>query len=944
MPETLGPYQLEEEIGRGGMGVVYRAVDTRLGRKVAIKLLPGDNTADPERRRRLVREAQSASTLNHPNIVTIYEIGQDAERTFIAMELVEGEPLSQIIARGAVAPALALDYAAQAASGLAAAHTAGLIHRDIKPANLVVTTDGRVKILDFGLAKLAELAPSDATVTQATEAGIVMGTAAYMSPEQVEGRILDARSDIFSLGVVLYEMLGGRRPFTGPTNAAVMAAILRDTPERIAGAGGAAARVAERAMARQPAGRYPSADDMRRDLVAARDGLTRPAAPLWRRPAVVAPALLMLVAVLGFAIWQNARTREASRVRRDVIPEIERLQFSERPLSAWRLARDVARTAPDDVRRVTEGWFPFDTTSAPAGATIEIRDYGDTSGTWERLGTTPISGVRLPFALYRMRVKKEGYAPVDLNYSAGKPPIRLVPAAEARPGMVRVDGGPFQVGITAPVRLPDFWIDRVEVTNREFKAFVDAGGYRDPKYWTHPFVEGARTLTFDEAAARFKDATGRPGPSTWVVGSYPDGQADHPVGGISWYEAAAYATFAGKALPSVYHWYRAAGADDVFSDILRMSNVDAAAPARAGEREGVSPWGTFDMAGNVKEWCANAVANQPLRYTLGGGWNEPGYRFRESDARDPWARDPALGLRLIADVTPGDPALAHEVATLYGDPASLVPASDEVFRAYTRFYDYDRSPLDAKVEAVDDSSPHWRREKVSYRAAYGDERIPAFVFLPKNAKPPYQTVLLFPTSYARETASSEHLDYATFDFIIRSGRALIYPVYQDTFERGIPAPAGTAAVRDLNVQWAKDVMRSMDYLVTRPDVDRERIGYFSVSLGAFFGPIPLALDTRFRAAVFAAGGLRFRSGGQPVAPEIQTAHFMPRIKAPVLIINGRDDFSVPEPAQRRFYELVGSPPGQKKVVRVEGGHVPADMLGFFREVLGWFDRWLGEVK
>jgi dienelactone hydrolase len=350
------------------------------------------------------------------------------------------------------------------------------------------------------------------------------------------------------------------------------------------------------------------------------------------------------------------------------------------------------------------------------------------------------------------------------------------------------------------------------------------------------------------------------------------------------------------------------------------------------------------MAGNVKEWCANAVANLPLRYTLGGAWNEPGYRFRESDARDPWARDPTLGVRLTADVTPGGPELAQEVATLYGDPASLVPAGDDVFRAYTRFYDYDRSPLDAKVEAVDDSSPHWRREKVSYRAAYGDERIPAYVFLPKNATPPYQTVVLFPTSYARDTASSEQLDYGTFDFIIRSGRALIYPVYQDTFERDLPTPTGTAAVRDLNVQWAKDVMRSVDYLVTRPDVDRDRIGYFSVSLGAFFGPIPVALDTRFRAAVFAAGGLRFRSGGHPIAPEIQTAHFMPRIKAPVLIINGRDDFSVPEAAQQRFYELVGSPPGQKKVVRVEGGHVPADMLAFFREVLGWFDRWLGEVK
>ena len=177
------------------MGVVYSALDAKLGRRVAIKVLPPEMTADPDRRRRFLQEARSASALNHPNIVTVYEVDEHEGTTFIAMELVDGEPLDRRLARGALPAAEALEYAIQVADALAAAHAAGIVHRDIKPGNIVVAADGRVKVLDFGLAKLVERAPADATLSAfATRPGAIVGTAAYMSPEQAEGRPVDARS------------------------------------------------------------------------------------------------------------------------------------------------------------------------------------------------------------------------------------------------------------------------------------------------------------------------------------------------------------------------------------------------------------------------------------------------------------------------------------------------------------------------------------------------------------------------------------------------------------------------------------------------------------------------------------------------------------------------------------------------------------------------------
>ena len=230
---TLGPYRVLEKLGEGGMGEVYKARDARLGRDVAIKVLPAEFAADPDRLRRFEQEARAASALSHPNILVVHDIGSHEGTPYLVTELLEGETLRARLGRGLLFPGEAVELAVQMASGLAAAHEKGIVHRDLKPENLFVTGDGHVKILDFGLAKLLR-PPGEttaaSTVAGATEPGMVMGTVAYMSPEQVRGQAVDHRSDIFSLGCVLYEMLGGERPFAGATAADTLAAILTRDP------------------------------------------------------------------------------------------------------------------------------------------------------------------------------------------------------------------------------------------------------------------------------------------------------------------------------------------------------------------------------------------------------------------------------------------------------------------------------------------------------------------------------------------------------------------------------------------------------------------------------------------------------------------------------------------------------------------------------------------
>ena len=234
--KTVSQYQILDKLGEGGMGVVYKARDTHLDRTVAIKVLPPEKVSDPERKRRFVQEAKSASALNHPNIVTIYDIDQSGGVDFIAMECVAGKTLDELIPRKGMRLKEVLKNAVQIADALATAHAAGIVHRDLKPANVMVTYKGLVKVLDFGLAKLTEPVGSDETRTTETlephtEEGTIVGTVAYMSPEQAEGKKVDARSDIFSLGSVLYEMVTGQKAFQGTSKMSTLAAILHQEPK-----------------------------------------------------------------------------------------------------------------------------------------------------------------------------------------------------------------------------------------------------------------------------------------------------------------------------------------------------------------------------------------------------------------------------------------------------------------------------------------------------------------------------------------------------------------------------------------------------------------------------------------------------------------------------------------------------------------------------------------
>ncbi len=316
---SISHYEVIEKLGEGGMGVVYKARDTRLNRLVAIKVLPPERVADPERKRRFVQEAKSASALNHPHIITIHDIGSENGTDFIAMEYLEGKTLGQMIPPKGMAPREALNYAVQIADALAAAHSKGIVHRDVKPGNVMVTQSGVAKVLDFGLAKLTEWSAgeevSTRTMLERTADGVVVGTVAYMSPEQAEGRPADARSDIFSFGVVLYQMLTGRQPFHGKSPLSTIAAILRDEPLAPASINAEVPAEVERVVARclekDPARRFQNAANLKivlewltRDVGAEKGGTAEPAtrARGWKRAVGASLATLAAAGAIAAAV------------------------------------------------------------------------------------------------------------------------------------------------------------------------------------------------------------------------------------------------------------------------------------------------------------------------------------------------------------------------------------------------------------------------------------------------------------------------------------------------------------------------------------------------------------------------------------------------------------------------------------------------------------------
>ncbi len=978
----LGHYRVLRFLGEGGMGAVFLAEDTTLGREVALKVLPDEVAGDPDKLARFRREARSAAALNHPGIVTVHSVEEADDVHFITMEYLEGTTLEDLTAEGPLPSERVADLAVRLTEAVAAAHAEGVVHRDLKPANVMLVGGDQLKVIDFGLARGAiESGSTDSTAASTdflTEKGVVSGTLPYMAPEQLLGGAVEQAADVWALGAVVYEMLAGRRPFTADTAPGLVNTILNHEPPPLAAirsdVPSGFEEIIARALAKDPAARYPSAREMAADLRSAVDGgrsawggdqASDRGFRITRLTAAVVVGLVLVAAAIGWRWVQSNRRAEA--VRTESVPQIVRLIETDDYDRAFALALEAETVLPGDPvlaelwprmsRRVALG-------SQPEGAVVTSRPYAGSETDWQFVGSTPLEA-RLPIGFHRFKFEIEGRLAVEraiklAPLSAAREESESDPVVEVAPRlplvgelpeeMVEIPAGQMWVEITGlefldPIDTDPYLMDRFEVSNRDYAEFVDAGGYTDPRYWSDGIELARPGRPWQDLVAAFVDATGRPGPSTWEVGSFPEGVEALPVSGISWYEASAYCAFRGKSLPTLHHWSNAAQPYYFAAESIPFSNFGGDGPSAVGSHQGMSEHGVYDLAGNVKEWCENGTGGDQ-RYIIGGAWPESTYMFLDPDARDPLDRSAVNGVRCMR--IPGGLAADHpsrqDVQYHTRDYSVEEPVSDEVFAVYKSLYTGDDAPLDAVVEEVDETSQYWRRETVTFDTGYDDGRMILQLYLPTNVSPPYRTVLYFPGSGAILRSSSSQINPSPFDFLVRQGWAVAYPIVEGTYERQTihrtDFPNESASFREWNLHMAQDLRRTIDYLETRADLDIDNLGYLGYSWGGERAAIMLATEERFRVAVFLSGGL---TTGRSL-PEADPFNFAPRVEVPVLMLNGFHDYFFPvESGQNPLFDRLGTSTENKRHIVFEDDghslHSSSRRNQVIAEVLAWFDTY-----
>jgi eukaryotic-like serine/threonine-protein kinase len=640
--------------------------------------------------------------------------------------------------------------------------------------------------------------------------------------------------------------------------------------------------------------------------------------------------------------------------RKEWIPEIQKLTEDNFliPGRAFELAKQVEQIIPGDSALVY--LWPIISQNItletdPPGADVYWKDYDGKD--WQLIGKTPLTNVRFPirpFSLRRVKIEKPGFKTI---YSPGTLVLKLDSTNAYPDEMVKVRSGESGMNIVgleqhSGKHVGDFLMDRHEVTNKDYKLFVDAGGYKNKKYWDALLLSDSKEPNWEQAVSTFIDKTGKYGPSTWEVGSYPDGKENHPVTGVSWYEAMAYAKWKGKQLPTVYHWSMVANMFNTWG-IIPHSNFNGQGTVPVESMDGISNWGVYDIAGNAREWCFNECDKKGQRFILGGGWNDPTYAYNDGYIQSMNDRSPSNGFRCMQTL-PGDTTLSKlsgKIEFAFRDYTTEKPVDDKTFEIFKRQYAYDHTPLNPSIGVLADSGL-WKIEKIDLDAAYGNERMTSYLFIPANFSPPYQVVVFFPGSgviYNRKFEPTLSMTRA-FDYILKSGRAVLYPILKGTFERGdglnsdLQEPS--KFYKDHVISWVQDINRSLDYLDSRKDIVHDSYGYYGYSWGSAMSGIVCAVEPRFKAAFLHVGGLMM----QKTYPEVDPINFFPRMKIPVLMMNGKNDTFFPiETSQKPMFNLLGTPEKDKKIKVYEGGHlVPKSDL--MKESLAFMDKYLGEVK
>lgn len=705
------------------------------------------------------------------------------------------------------------------------------------------------------------------------------------------------------------------------------------------------------------------------------------------RLVILAASLPLVVGLLVGALRLSSAASLDPDAARSLLAEARELVQAGRYAEAYPLVVRAAEVLPEDSTAealLASVRVPVTILTEPEGATIRALpatapdapgDRADTAGIWQSWGRTPMRNRLMPRFDHLVEIRADGHRPAIRLVSPsllsahgsmtgyGSPleiTVELIPeTADVPEEMVRVPEGEYLLAspdlhTDLTEMLDEFFIDRYEVTNEAYERFVAAGGYENYRYWQAlpPGMEPS------DVPARFTDRTGRPGPRDWRGQTYPEGTADHPVTGVNWYEATAYATYLGRSLPTLHQWEKAArnglvtgrgyvlpwGVVREGETGLARSRSQAVGPGPVDEHPfGVSPFGAYAMAGNAKEWLANPFGAG--RAVTGGSWQDPLYLFSEVGAVDPSTASRALGFRTVwLDPARRRLSRTQGLTALEPPPVPVYePVDRRTFELLRRHYEYDPRPANAEIVSTVETES-WVRERVEFDGP-GDERVVAYLYLPNRALPPYQPIVYVPGSSTFLGVTIPDAAASVVGPLAAAGRAVFIVVMKGMTERPDPPgyvapPTESVAFRDRMVLHATELRLGLDYLDTRSDIDLSALAYAGQSWGAGSRLVFAGIDDRYRAVVFIGGGIDERV--KPVLPEADNVNFAPYLGVPTLLVNGRQDEEHPWRTRgSALWELLSEP---KRLVLLEGqGHLPQPdtLVPAIREFL---DELLGPVE